>query len=344
MRREALDYQKQSAKSQSRPIFTAPSNTFTGHSINQFKPSTEKGEVSMKPIKLLIAVMFGVTALMTLPIMADDVISSSVNVTPPPTKLNSDEWRSMSLAGNRVLKHTNEALTALADKKNDEALTNISQGLLLVQIIDAALPASTVTTDIKSGTLSYTDNDPLKPAFVPIYREYDTVDVLSPVVEQKQAKAAQSAAVPDVTYAGFDYSGVKLDLRLANRDLQSAQDLIKQGDTKAATAALQDILATGVIFQFSSVDEPLVRAMDNLRLAESELKADHPDEAKNALAGASDALKTYEKMTGDTRSKEVKQLYQELDEETKNVAQEKPETFSPKVSGWWGRIHNWMKF
>ena len=299
----------------------------------------------MKPFTWIMAGVIGLTGLMALPSLADDVISSSVNVTPPPTKLNSDEWRAMSLAGNRILKHTNQALVALADKKNDEAVTNIDQGLKLVQIIDAVLPASTVTTEIKSGDLSYADSDPVKPMFVPIYREYDTVDVLSSVTAQKQAKprAIQAAAVPDVIYAGFDYTGVKLDLRLAKRDLQSAEDLIKQGDTKGATAALQDILTTGVIFQFSSMDEPLVRAMDNLRLAEAELKANHPDVAKNALAGASDALKNYEKMTGDTRSAEVKQLYSEIDEETKSIAQEKPETFSPKVSDWWGRVLNWLK-
>ena len=295
------------------------------------------------PFRLTVAII-SLTALMTLSSLAADAITSSVNATPPPKKLTSDEWRAMSLAGNRILKHTDQALTALADKKNDEATTNIDQGLKLVEIIDAALPASTVTTDIKSGALSYTDSDSVKPTFVPIYREYDTVDVLSPVTAQKQAKAgaAPVIAVPDVSYAGFDYTGVKLDLRLARQDLQTAEDLIKKDDTKAATAALQDILATGVIFEYSSMDQPLARAMDNLRLAESELKADHPDQAKNALAGASEALKNYEKMTGDTGSKDVKKLYQELDEETKTVAQEKPETFSPKVSDWWGRVKNWL--
>ena len=297
----------------------------------------------MKPTKLLMALTVSLTGLTTLPALAEDIISSSVNVTPSPTNLTGDEWRSLSLAGSRILKHTDQALTALADKKNDEALANIGQGLKLVKIIDATLPVSTVTTDIKGGKVDYTDADSVKPSFVPIYREYDTVDVLSPVTAQKQAKAGTSAsAVTEVAYAGFDYTGVKLDLKLAKRDLQSAEDLIKKGDTRAATTTLQDILTTGVIFQFSSMDEPLVRAMDNLRLAQSEFIASHPDRAKIALAGASDALKNYEKMTGDSRSKEAASLASEIDRMTKDIDQENPGTFAAKVGGWWDRCRNWV--
>jgi hypothetical protein len=295
----------------------------------------------------MIAAVISLTGLMSLSALANDAISSSVNVSPPPKKLSGDEWRALSVASSRILKHTDQAMTALADKKNDEALTNIGQGLKLVQIIDAALPASTVTTEIKSGGLSYQDNDHVKLTFVPIYREYDTVDIVSLVTAQKQAKGSTTAstkvtAVPEVTYAGFDYTGVKLDLRVAKRDLQASEELIKQGDTKAATAALQDILATGVIFEFSAVDQPLARAMDNLRLAESEFKANHPDQAKVALAGASDALKKYEQLTGDSRSKEVAKVNKEIDEVTKNLAQQKPETFSQRISDWWNRCLSWF--
>jgi hypothetical protein len=282
---------------------------------------------------------------LTLQAMAADAISSTVKVSPPAKQLTSDEWRTMSLAGNRILKQTGDALTAIADKKDDAAVANIEQGLKLVEIINEALPESTVETEIKGDKLSYSESESVKPTFVPIYREYDTIDVLSAVSAQKEAKgkAASSAGVPDVTYAGFDYTGVQLDLAMAKRDLQSAEDLVKKGDTKGATTALQEILSTGVSFQFSSMDEPLVRAMDNLRLAEAEITAKDPGQAKIALAGASDALKNYEKMTGDTRSKDVKQLYTELDDEQKSIDTEKPETMTPKVSGWWGRVHNWLK-
>jgi hypothetical protein len=279
------------------------------------------------------------------PLIGADIISSSTEVSPAPAPLTGDERRSISLAGNRILKHTSAALAALADKKSDEAESNIGQGLKLVQIVNSAMPASTVTTEIKSGSLSYTDSDPVRSTFVPIYREYDTVDVLSAVSAQKQSKGGGvgPGGVPDVAYAGFDYTGVKLDLRLAKQDLAAAEELIKKGDTKGATAALQEILGTGVVFQFSSMDEPLVRAMDNLRLAESELKASHPSEAKFALTGASDALRNYETMTGDGRSKDVAALRKEIDEDSKELSKETPETFTPKVAGWWERCRNYLR-
>ncbi|MGA2498641.1 MAG: hypothetical protein ABSH20_12920 [Tepidisphaeraceae bacterium] len=87
-----------------------------------------------------------------------------------------------------------------------------------------------------------------------------------------------------------------------------------------------------MIFEFSTVAQPLVRAMDNLRLAESELKANHPDQAKAALAGASDALKSYEKLAGASRSKEVATLNTEIEDLAKDMAKnpvpQKPEVFS----------------
>jgi hypothetical protein len=90
------------------------------------------------------------------------------------------------------------------------------------------------------------------------------------------------------------------------------------------------------------MDEPLVRAMDNLHLAESEFIASHPRQAQSALAGASDALKNYEKMTGDSRSKEVATLSHEIDGMTNDIDQEKPETFTPKVEGWWDQCRTWV--
>ena len=121
--------------------------------------------------------------------------------------------------------------------------------------------------------------------FVPIYQEYDQVDVVSSVPAAKQAAGKKSTpgkpkTAPQYTYAGFDYIGIKLNLRLATRDLQQAKTLIEQHDATGATALLQDILHDGVIFEFSALDEPLVRATDNFRLVETELKAKHLDEAK----------------------------------------------------------------
>jgi hypothetical protein len=282
---------------------------------------------------------------------AADAITSKVDVTPPTKQFSGDEWRALSLSASRILKHVDQALDALADKQTNAAAANIDKGLTLVKLVEGVLPPTVVKTTITGGGVTYEDEDQIKATFVPIYREYDDVDIVSPVTAQKQKAAAvppakgaatASKTAPEYTYAGFDYTGIKLNLRLARRDLLLAQDLVKQGDAKAATAALQDIQAAGVIFEFSSTREPLARAMDNLRLAESELKNNHPNQARVALQGATDALKNYEALAGDTRSKEVQKVLKEIDEVAKNIPSHTSESFSKKISEWWNKCLEWF--
>jgi len=279
-------------------------------------------------------------------------ITSKVDVTPPTKHLSGNEWRSISLSASRVLKHVDQALDALADKKSNVASTNIEKGLTLVKLVHGVLPATTVKTEISGAGLTYSDVDQFQPAFVPIFREYDAVDVVSPITEQKQAVTSSKSAgsrdaaprtAPEVTYAGADYSAIKLDLRLARRDLLAAQDAIKSGDTPAAQLALRDIQSRGVIFEFSDTRQPLARAMDNLRLAESELKNNHPDKARVALDGAKDALKNYEQLVGNSRAKNVQKMQKEIDDVSKNLPQQKSESFSQKISEWWNKCLEWFK-
>lgn len=300
-------------------------------------------------IAVLISCLTGAILFVT-GAQAADTITSKVDVTPPTKQLSGDEWRAISLSAGRILMHVDQALDALAEKKNDVASANIDKGLTLVKIVDGILPPTIVKTEIKGAGVTYQDEDSITPTFVPIYREYDQVDVISPVTAQKQQAAAakgatvapKSPGAPEYAYAGLDYTGIKFNLRLANRDLLLAQDFVKQGDAKSATAALQDIEAAGVIFEFSAMREPLVRAMDNLRLAEAELKAKHPDQAKAALSAAVDALKNYGKLAGESRSKEVAELNKEVDDVAKNIAGQNTESFSKKVSGWWDKCLSWF--
>jgi YfdX protein len=303
-----------------------------------------------------LASLFLVTGLATLAGLVGtargaDPITSTVDVTPPTQQLTGDEWRSISLSAGRVLRHVDQALDALAEQKKDVASANIGKGLMLIKIVDDTLPPTLVKTEVKGDGLTYQDEDSIKPAFVPIYREYDNVDVVSSVTAEKQlagaaqpaSPATRSADAPEYTYAGFDYTGIKLNLRLAKRDLLLAQKLVEQGDTKGAAAALHYIQAAGVIFEFSSEREPLVRAMDNLRLAETELKANRPDQAKTALTGAEDALRNYGKLAGESRSKEVTELNKDVAEVARNIANEKEESFSKKISSWWDKCELWFR-
>ena len=279
---------------------------------------------------------------------AADAITSKVDVTPAANKFTAADWRAVSFSANRILMHVDEALDALAEKKNDQALANIKKGTTLTNILNGVVPGATIKTEITGAGITYKDETQVKPKFVPIYREYDMVDTISPVTAQKQISQADKSAstkasrAPEFSYVGLDYSDVKLDLRLAHRDLLAAQDLLKAGDTVAAKLALQDIENNGVIFEFSATRMPLARAMDNLRLAESELKNNHPDQAKATLGAATDALKNYETVTGDSRAKDVKQLQEQINEVANNIGRYNPKSFSKKVSEWWDKVVDWL--
>ena len=284
-------------------------------------------------------------AILSGPIRAADTISSKVDVTRPSQHFTGDESRALSLSASRILKHVDQALDALADKKNDAATANIEKGLTLVRLVDGILQPTVVKTEIKGAGVTYEDEDSVKPPFVSIFREYDQVDIFSTVTAQKQKGGilpGKSVTGPEITYTELDSATVKLNLRLAKRDLLQAQDDVKKGDAKMAAADLEDIQASGVIFEFSRTSEPLVRAMDNLRLAESEMKHQHADLAKVALSGAVDALKGYEKVSGDTRSKEVAALHKEVDAVAQDLAGQKPETFTQKISDWWSKCLSWF--
>jgi hypothetical protein len=275
------------------------------------------------------------------PAQARDSIAAFVNVQQP-KKLASEEWRSISYAARRILKHVDQALDALAEGKTDLAATNIGQGLKLVQIVDAALPASKVKTEIKAGALTYTDQSLSKPSLVPIFREFDRVDELA-MIDPKAAGArvGQSAAkrpYPEYTYSGLEYSAVKLNIKLTKRDLLSAQNLIKKNDVKAARSALDEILWTGPVFEYSSADLPLTRAADNLRLAESEFKDHRVDEARAALSAASFELKGYVTGSGKTSSKDVEKLRSEIEQVAKELGRQTPATLSKRIADWWGRV------
>jgi hypothetical protein len=103
-----------------------------------------------------------------------------------------------------------------------------------------------------------------------------------------------------------------------------------------------------VIFSFNEVELPLVEATDNLKLAQLQAKAGEHTEALATLKLASDDLKRYERITGESRGKEVRALYQEIDNFTKSHEGEKDlkkamENSENMISSWWERAVKWFK-
>ena len=279
----------------------------------------------------------------------------------PMAKLTDEESRSISIAAGRVLKHAAQAMEALVDEKKDEALKHIDKGLTLLRIIENAVPRYKVKAEIKSGDITYKDEDEVSQRLVTIFDELEDFDIITPAIQAKKAKKyadrtgkskkEKKAAVSDapvVAYAGIEYTAMKLDTSLAKRLFERAKKNINNDKVGDSISDLRTIQVNGVIFEFDEVDLPLERAADNLKLAELELKhKNRHEEVRAALNAASDALREYEKLTGDHRSKEVRDLNREIDKLSKTISSKmtKPEKEKAvsKISGWWTRVVKWFK-
>lgn len=275
--------------------------------------------------------------------MAADRITSDLK-TECKSKLNDNEWRSLSLAAGRVLMHADRARQAVADGNADEAKKQIEKGLKLVQIIESVAPKYQVSAEIKSGDLAYKDEDENSADLIPIYDELDKVDLVGPLARAKQEVAKSKEGVgpgrPVVQAAAFEFTSADLDVPTAKTGLLLARTALSKGKNDEADAALGTVLGA-VVFNYEVMDLPLVRAADNLKLAELELAEGNHDEAKTALAAASDALKQYEQIAGDSRSMEAKKLHKEIDELAEHLEQN-PDQAKDKVAHWWDRLTHWF--
>lgn len=265
----------------------------------------------------------------------------------PVAKLTNEEFRAVSIAAGRVLKHTAQAMEALVDEKKDEALKHIDKGLTLLRIIENAVPHRKIEAEIKSGDITYKDEDEVSQRLVPVFDELDDIEIINPVVQAKKEKKASVTDTLVVTLAGIDYTAMKLDTSLARRLLERAKKNINKGKLGDSISDLRTIQVNGVIFEFDEVDLPLERAADNLKLAERELKQNNnPAGSRAALSAASNALREYEKLTVD-HHKEVRDLNREIDKLSKTISLEmsmtEKEKAVSKISGWWSRVVKWFK-
>jgi len=227
-------------------------------------------------------------------------INSKVDVGPA-VKLTPAESREVSFAAGRILKHVAQARRAIALKQHDQAETDVDQALKLAGIIESVIPKYKLKTKIKSGKLTYTDEEFITPEYITLFDELVRQDIIAPVLQaknegkQKSGKKSKSGNVPlEVREADLDYTTVKLDFNLTRQALDVAKSELAKKDHsehEKADAALQTLQTSGVIFEYVEVDLPLEQADDNLRLAEIEMTAGNHEAAKSALYRASDELK-----------------------------------------------------
>jgi len=269
------------------------------------------------------------------------------------TTLTDQEAQAVSQAAGRVLYHTEHAQLAIADKKKDAALKQINQGLKLLQIIKRAVPKYKVTTHIKASDISYKTSEDVAQRYVTVLNSSFVENVVMPVVQWKKTGMShhhKSSQNPEEDYSMARRMTVTLDIALADSILHIAKADVKAGKLKVAGDALTEIQRHGVILRSVEVPLPLASAVDNLYLAQTEMSKKHYKNASITLKEASNDLKAYEKINGDTKSKSAHKVAKEIDKLTSKIDtqhdKKKVESLMKNakddIALWWRDVRSWM--
>ncbi len=317
------------------------------NTINQFK------------LKHLSSAVLVSALLIALPVQAVDKprISASTDIKPVAT-LSAQESQTVSLAAGRILLHTDKARLAIARKDKEAALGEINQGLTLVKIIQNAMQKYIVTTKIEAGGVTYSSKEEVGKRFVLVFDEQYIEEVIEPVIQAKKkaqgtAKPAakegrKSTLAPLEDFSMWRRSSMRLNIALAAHALDLAKTELEKDKSSNADSALAILQAEGVTFEFDEIELPLIEAANNLKLAELEVSEGKSKEASTTLKLASDDLKKYEQITGDSRAKEVRELHQKIDKLSESL--EKADGLKStldkakkEIASYWDHAVKWFK-
>jgi len=306
-------------------------------------------------IKPLCSAVLAAALFVSLPVFAGNDkarIIAETNIQPVAT-LSEQESQAISLAAGRVLLHTDNARIAIAEENKETALREIGQGLTLVKVIESTIPKYKVTTTIKTGDVTYTDEEEVNKRFVQIFNEQYIQDVIAPVVQAKKNnlkhhghKDGHSPAIED--YSVWSQSSMKLNIVMASDALTLARDELKKDHFDNADVALALLQAEGVVFEYSVMELPLTEAADDLKLAQLEISEGKAGQAQATLKRASDSLKKYESISGESRAKEVRKLHKQIDKLARSLAKGDHSESALKKAGkeiasYWERVVKWFK-
>lgn len=289
--------------------------------------------LSMYAVIFIVSLLL--SGVMTTPgALAADRITSDVKVTTE-GKLTDKEKRALSYSAIRILKHVHQARVDIRYKDDKDALRHSEKALKLVKIIQRALPSYKVATTIKSGDITYQDEENVKQSLIPIYVELDEAASLLLPVRRAKLEAVEPRVAGATT---LQYTSVMLDVNETGYQLERAIDLFKKSDPEGANKALRAV-QEGVIFEYDEVDVPLLKARWNLIDASRYYARKEYEAAKRALERAASALEIYKTRVGSQVSKRA----QDLADEIKDLAAKLEKTTGDaagQIGGLWDKLTN----
>lgn len=247
--------------------------------------------------------------------------TSNTNSSSAQSSSNAGPKEAASRLGFDMLKNTNNARTAIANKNKQEALNDINAA----------------TNDLQKARSDQNSK------IIPLYQEFASVSVIAPVKAEQKKNAAnsKSANVPDTVHqVSGSYSVMEVDTDGATAHLNAAKKALNNGDWNTADrdlAAVQD----GVVFASYKSDMPLVRAQENLILARQDVNKGNYHAAHAALASSAKALGAYVQ-EGGTHASDAKNLQQQIQSYDQNIVNSHSNADS-KINGWWNTASNWLQ-
>jgi hypothetical protein len=206
---------------------------------------------------------------------------------------------------------------------------------------------------------------------VPIFAELEQTDVIGPLVASRRgagttraARAARGQAqreqmggvageaqkmggvagqTPVVRETEGSYTSINLNVPMAKQHLQAAQTSLQNNNMKVADASL---LAVQQSVNMTSVqtDLPLVRARENLNLAQQFAQSGNMQQCAAPLQAAVNALQEYQRGAPSGRYKDqAAQLASQISAYTGNIEQQNTSTAPGQIQQWWNEVANWTQ-
>jgi len=269
--------------------------------------------------------------------LAEDRITHEYKIIPI-TKATDKEKQALSLAASELLRHVSEARVDIKYAGGKNAVAHVEKAMSLVKIIESALPEYKVSTVIKSGNLTYKDEETRKQFIVPIYGELDEVFGIGASVRRARKGAADKEGSEWFGQVESSYTRTFLDVRDAKHYLEKADGALKQNDPATADLALAAI-QEHVISEYDEVDLPLIAARRSLMEAARATADQKYSEAKQALQRAADALEGYRTQMSEEVSKRAHTLAEEI-KALANTLDQKKEGAVEAITSFWERAAN----
>ena len=251
---------------------------------------------------------------------------------------------------------TDQARQAIAQQDQSTAKNDVSQALEKINKIESNpnnSASSSQNVDMVPIFAEFERSSFLQPVMMAQHKTAPSGEMASgnqqtsnssnqQVAQNEKSQLPQSDRPEAVTQVDQGFTTISLNVNTAKSDLQKAKSDLAKNDTNSADQDLMGV-QQAVTLQSAEMTRPLVRARENLGLAESAIQSQDYSEAKATLTAASRALENYARNNNSAQhASDAKQLGQQIKSFSQQIDNNHSDAGS-KVSGWWNQIANWTQ-